>query len=227
LAEGNLNKVYTIICDGLPLYVLRVSLPVHPRFKTMSEKATIEYVRYHTDIPAPQVLFHEAANNNQFGFEWMIMSRVSGVALGDQWRRMNWLKKEMIVRNIIVYLTQLFQARLPAIGSLVNTADMQQLLTKDIPNEKLLGMEYCTEESGFCLSEIVSVPFFIDDHLKVDVPRGPFRHSRDWLEACLQLHIHDTYNKSYDDDDDGDDEDDEDEDDEPDEFNSVSRLQKR
>jgi aminoglycoside phosphotransferase (APT) family kinase protein len=64
---------------------MRFSLSVDPRSKTMSEVATIEYVRHHTDIPAPQVFRGQASNSNKLGFEWMLMARVPGNKLHDQW----------------------------------------------------------------------------------------------------------------------------------------------
>lgn len=57
LASGAFNKVYTIQVgdDTCIQHIMRVSLPVQPHFKTMSETATITYIRHHTDIPAPKV----------------------------------------------------------------------------------------------------------------------------------------------------------------------------
>ncbi|KAH7385715.1 phosphotransferase enzyme family-domain-containing protein [Pyrenochaeta sp. MPI-SDFR-AT-0127] len=206
LAQGTFNKVYTITCGGLALYVLRVSLPVQPRFKTMSEQATINYVRHHTNTPAPQVIFYEAANNNKLGFEWMIISKVPGAAMEGQWHQVSWLTKGLWVRQMAAYLAQLFQSRFLGIGNLFMTSDLQQLPSADISNALLLGMEFSSETSGFCLGEIVSVPFFTNDHLMVDMPRGPFKNSQDWLVARIMLHIHDVDNASSSEDEDDDDE---------------------
>lgn len=56
LVEGAFNKVYLARCALAKEYIVRVTSPVQPRFKTMSEDATIKYIRYHTNIPAPTVL---------------------------------------------------------------------------------------------------------------------------------------------------------------------------
>ena len=50
----------------------------------MSEVATIEYIRHHTDIPVPEVIRHQATDANKLEFEGM-MSRVPGRKLRDQW----------------------------------------------------------------------------------------------------------------------------------------------
>lgn len=44
------------------------------------------------------------------------------------------------------------------------------------------------------MSEIVSIPFFYNDRGSVDVERGPYKHSREWLAAQLQFALHDADN---------------------------------
>jgi len=194
LDQETLNKVYIIHCADDYSYILRVSLPVHPRFKTMNEQATIQYVRHHTDNPAPQILAYDASNNNEGGFEWMVMDRMSGGALQPQFLNASWLKKEVIARNIIIYYSQVFKKRFNGLGSLFTSEDLHKLATNDIPSTMLLGEGFSTSDLGFCLSEIVSYPFLNDTHLHADVPCGPFKSSRDWLAARLQLHIWDIDN---------------------------------
>jgi hypothetical protein len=160
----------------------------------MSEQATIQYVWHHTDIPTPQILAYDASNTNEVGFEWMIMDRMSGGALQEQFLDASWLKKEVIARNIITYCSQLFKQRFSGLRNLFTSEDLQKLATNDIPNAMLLGKEFSTPETGFCLSEIVSYPFFNDTHLTANVRRGPFKSSRDWLAARLQLYIWDIDN---------------------------------
>ncbi|CAO2650490.1 Nn.00g017820.m01.CDS01 [Neocucurbitaria sp. VM-36] len=205
LAEGSFNKVYVVRCGHEVEYVMRVSLPVQSRFKTMSERTTIGYIRHHTDIPAPLVLFHEATNDNELGFEWMIMVRVPGQKLQERWKSMTWLKKELLVRKFVSYFAQMFRMRFKRLGNLYVTNELQQLPTNLIPDTVLLGIESSTNCTSFCLGNIVSMPFFWNKHLMVDVPRGPFKHSRDWLAARLQLHLVDleggTGNENFDPDD--------------------------
>lgn len=107
LAQGAFNKVYTIQCDDNKEYIMRVTLPVRPRLKTMSDCGTIQYVRHHTDIPAPRVLHYNVLRNDEVGFEWMIQERVLGSSLKSQWHHISWLEKELVVRQVIGYLSQL------------------------------------------------------------------------------------------------------------------------
>jgi aminoglycoside phosphotransferase (APT) family kinase protein len=195
LAEGAFNKVYTIKCSDKTDYVMRVTLPVEPRLKTMSEAATIRYVRYHTDIPVPRVLHYNAMGDDELGFEWMIQSFVPGTKLKDQWQHMSWLKKQVLVQQVVAYLAQLLYRQFHRIGNLYATHDLQRLLTVYIPDALLLGAEHSTDNSAFCTSEIVSIPFFYNDHGSVNIERGPYKHSRDWLAANLELALHDVENR--------------------------------
>ena len=42
--QGGFNKLYTARCDSGD-YMMRISLPVDPRYKTLSEVATLDFVR--------------------------------------------------------------------------------------------------------------------------------------------------------------------------------------
>jgi hypothetical protein len=179
--------VYTICVGDEIKYVIRVSLPVHPCFKTMNEVATIEYLRDHTNIPAPKLHGSQPFNTTDLGFEWMIQDFVPGCKLQDAWPGMSWLKKELLVRKLIEYLAQLFEKRFDWLGSLYATEDLQQLPSNEIPDTRLLGMEHSTYTQQFCLGKIVSMPFFWGQQLDRNVPRGPYKHSREWLSAQLRL----------------------------------------
>lgn len=97
---------------------MRVSLPVDPHYKTSSGVATLDLIYKRTTIPVPKVIAHEASNENELGFEWILM--------------------EYMVRRI------------------------------------------------------TSMPFFWVSHLSLDVYRGPFKSSTDWLTTKLALLKHDT-----------------------------------
>lgn len=178
---------------------MRATLPVQPRLKTMSERATIEYVRHHTGIPVPRIHSFDAQSGNDLSFEYMIMERVRGSSLKGQWRHMSWLKKEQLVRNVVKYLAGLFRGqRLPRLGNLYMTQDLHQMPTTEAPCVRILGHEHSTPEANFCLGEIVSIPFFYDDNWSADVLRGPFEHSQDWFASWLRLCQHEANNLAQD-----------------------------
>ena len=168
--------------------VMRIPLPVQPHLKTMSEVASIEYVRQETDINSPAVLKFEALSQNELGSEWILMSHISGSQIGEQWRSIPWSKKELIIRNIVSCLARLFRKRFSHQANLYATADLQRLpwAAGDAipPMVKMPGFE-----PGFFLGQVVEQPFFWGNHLHFDVNRGPFESGRDWLHAVLQLYV--------------------------------------
>lgn len=165
----------------------------------MSELATVEFVSKHTDIPAPKIFAVDHSNNNELGFEWMMMERVAGrpIEMPGDWSKVSWLKKELLARSVISYMVQLFQKRFKRIGSLYIIDDLQQLSESERPSTAPVTSvtpEGTSNSTEYHLSDIISVLFFYIDHLTHDVPRGMFHHSRDWLAARLQFHINDANN---------------------------------
>lgn len=176
LAKGTSNKVYVIHCEDKNDYIMRVSLPVQPRLKTLSEHATSKYIRQNTSLPVPQVIASDARNNNELRFEWMITQRIPGDNLREQWRHMSWMKKELLVRKVIDYQMQLFRKRFHHIGNIYDTTSLQALSTASVPVTVPLGTDHSSESVQHCLSQIVSIPFFYHEHWKLDIPRGPYPH---------------------------------------------------
>lgn len=76
-AAGTFNKLYLIVCADQSS-LMRVTLPVSPRYKTRGEVATLTWVREHTDIPVPKVIAFEDSNDNDIGFEWILMEIMPG-----------------------------------------------------------------------------------------------------------------------------------------------------
>ena len=147
LAKGTLSKLYTIYCGRKVDYIMRITLPIIPLRKHLSEMATIKYVRQNTDIPVPRVVARSMRSRNILGFEWTIMQRIPGKTLCEQWRRMSWLKEEL-VRKVIKYQVQLFDDRFPVIGSLYLTEQLRTLTSvlppsTAPPNFGVSAFPYC------------------------------------------------------------------------------------
>lgn len=63
--------------------ILRINLPVEPRFKTLSEVATMEWVQKNTNIPVPKVIHYDASKANPIGFEYILMTKLPGKPLSE------------------------------------------------------------------------------------------------------------------------------------------------
>ncbi|KAH6860900.1 kinase-like domain-containing protein [Alternaria rosae] len=196
LTQNKFNKAYTVTCGSSQEYVLRLTVPVDPRSKTMSEVATIKYIRHHTEIPVPQVFCHQASTANEVGLEWILMARMPGRRLCDEWKGMDYLKKEQLVRKLVSVHAQLFQQRFNRLGNLYPANELSQLSTSDMDNITFLGPDASIRSTQLALGKIVSAPFFWGKHIDHNVPRGPYKHSRDWLSAQLQLNLLDLNDES-------------------------------
>ncbi len=174
LAQGALNKLYDIRTDNDTL-VMRVSLPVDPQWKTISEVATMEWIRLNTALPVPKIFAHQASQENAIGFEWILMAKVPGKTLADAWRSIPWEAKEQLVQQLAIYSSTLFKKQLRNIGNIYASSGSEPFRNDTLPEVK----------------RIVSMQFFWGDHIQQDVPRGPFRSSKDWIAARLSFNEHD------------------------------------
>ena len=218
--QGGFNKLYAFDCPR-GSYLMRVSLPVDPRYKTLSEVATIQYLRSRTTIPVPEVVAYDASSETALKFEWMLMERIMAKPLGDIRPSMDWDAKVALLKNVVGVMAQLFHLRFTCIGNLFHSQHvpssrrteesgpatggtagkligviLQFLQTTVRTMGNLLRNPQLQEEhrpddapntSEIVVDRIVSMPFFWDERYTMDVPRGPFPSSREWLLAQLAL----------------------------------------
>ncbi|KFY04525.1 hypothetical protein O988_00715 [Pseudogymnoascus sp. VKM F-3808] len=168
LAQGAFNKVYTITSPGAKDLILRLTLPVDPGVKTLSEVATMEWMRFNTSIPVARVLRYAESRAKIVGFEWILMTALPGKHLADVWRTISYAAKEALVKRIAGVWAELFRRPLRGAGNIYSSS----------------------EEGGRPpeVGRIVSMQFFWGDHIHQDVSRGPFSSSREWLLTRLGLY---------------------------------------
>lgn len=166
-AQGAFNKLYKIQSRS-DSYLMRVTLPVDPHNKTNSEVATISFVRQNTDIPVPRIFAHDDMRVSRIGFEWILMELLPGKSLNSRWRKMSEEDKVMVVKQIAGVQAQLFHHRLSGIGNLFDKAADTNLEGSSGDSQDL------SQGPQPVLGQIVSMNFFMGDHIFLDVPRGPF-----------------------------------------------------
>lgn len=171
-AEGAFNKLYLVEAPNRDRsWLMRVTLPVCPHYKTRSEVASMKWVRENTDIPVPQVFDFDDSNDNEIGFEWILMEVMPGVSAWSRWRWLPMEQKVLLTQRIAKLQAQLFRHKFPGacfrgIGTLY----------------PVTGIESPPEPGPMVTSE-----FFMGNRIKYDVPRGPFRSSHDWLKSYLEI----------------------------------------
>lgn len=105
-AAGAFNRLYLVVRIDRPL-IMRVSRPVHPTYKTRGEVATLQWVRANTSIPVPRVIAFDDSNNNEIGFEWILMERMPGSPAYQRWRKMSMDQKVSLTKQLAEYQAEL------------------------------------------------------------------------------------------------------------------------
>jgi aminoglycoside phosphotransferase (APT) family kinase protein len=179
-AEGAFNKVY-LVESPRGTSLLRVSLPVDPGHKTRGEVITLRWIRRMTHTPVPKVIAFDDSQDNEVGFEWILMELMAGVSAYKRWRRMSMAEKTWVVEQVAEYQSQLFRHSL-------EDAQFQSIGTLSPSNPAPGNPESeHSPSSDPKPGRIVSHMFFMGDHFNYDIARGPFRSSHDWLDAYLSI----------------------------------------
>ncbi|KAE8316483.1 phosphotransferase enzyme family-domain-containing protein [Aspergillus transmontanensis] len=195
LAQGALNKIYDVKIVN-EVFVMRVSLPVDPYYKTMSEVSTVDWISRTTNIPVPLVITYQSSRDNPIGFEWIIMMKMPGRPLKELWRSLSFSAKTSLVGEFAAYSSCLFRNQLQGIRNLYRTASILKdsglseatwpAETPAYSNKSPLS-EKEHIPAGLDVGSIVSMHFFWGSRILQDVHRGPFRSSSDWITSRLSL----------------------------------------
>ncbi|KAK2046310.1 hypothetical protein LZ31DRAFT_448358, partial [Colletotrichum somersetense] len=90
-----------------------------PKWKSLSEVATMQWVRQNTSLPVPEILGFDAGRGNPVGFEWIIMSKVPGKPWVDVWKEISFQAKEQPVQQIASFCSDTFAHRFYGIGNIL------------------------------------------------------------------------------------------------------------
>lgn len=160
LSQGALNKIFTITSADKQV-VARVTLPIDPKWKTLSEVATLEWVQTNTSLPVPKVFAYDAYGSTPIGFEWIAMEMMPGKPWADAYRSMTFSAKEEVVRRIARFNSEVFKKPMRGIGNI-------------FPGETKV-------------ERIVSSAFICHGFGRENVQRGPFSSTWQWLQSRLDL----------------------------------------
>ncbi|KAL6407258.1 putative kinase-like protein [Ilyonectria robusta] len=205
-AQGAFNKLYTIRparghdgdshdrSDKSPTTTLlfRASLPVCPRYKTESEAATIRFVQERTSVPVPRIYAFDSNLRPDVGFEWIIMERMPGKPLRQQWRSMSIDAKAALVRTVAQFQAELLRPanRFTSLGNILE-ADRDSVVMTDSPPQEVGSPTKATppvnDKGIFRIGPMVSPVFFWGPQKQLDKISGPFESSHGWLLARLNV----------------------------------------
>ncbi|KAK6507837.1 hypothetical protein TWF481_006259 [Arthrobotrys musiformis] len=184
LGGGAFNKLYLMEYRNSS-WILRVTLPVDPHYKTASEVATLKLLESSTSLPAPRAMAHYAGaadappGDNRLGLEWILMTKVPGKTLTDSWD-MSMKKKLNLVEMVAEKVHEIYTCDSLQFSSIGNVFECGGY-------ENAPGMEKSPKPSKFSVDRIVSMTFFWNQRLSQPVNRGPFASSAEWFTSRLQL----------------------------------------
>ena len=181
LSNGIRSRIFSVT-TAQGNYVLKVCIPVFPARKLENEVATMRIVAGKTSIPVPRVVTY-STDTKDIGFEWVLMTRLPGLNLAETGVPLDIKQKCQIIQRIAEWQAELFGLRFSGIGSL-HVAKPETALSLDEESQSPLDGKVVVGES-------CTIPFFMLDHLTLDVPRGPFKTASDWLMTCLNIFVHD------------------------------------
>ncbi|CAH0034670.1 unnamed protein product [Clonostachys rhizophaga] len=97
-------------------------------------------------------------------FEWILMEKLKGKTLSDAWREIDFTAKQRLVRQIAQFYSDTFSHQMETIGSLYESSSSESQATH--------------------IGKSTSFGFYVRDP-QIQVHRGPFTSSRDWITALI------------------------------------------
>ena len=112
--SGLNNLLFFVECENDDQkYVLKICGNAWKKIKTESEINAINLVHQYTKIPLPKIVAYSSDNKNEFGVEWIVMTRLAGKPLrsstktDDVWPELTIEQQKSIVNKIVEYVSQL------------------------------------------------------------------------------------------------------------------------
>ena len=150
-------------------------LPLAPKSRVLSEVATLSFVQENTTIPVPEVIAYDADLDNELGYEWILLKHAHGRSFADRWLELSWLQKELLVRKIADYVAQLSRLELSGIGS---------IFQYNLSSGNTKGVEHV-------VGEYIGPYFYKGEHIQLNIHRGPYQASSEWLAAHMEFMLYD------------------------------------
>ncbi|KAF9105807.1 Phosphotransferase enzyme [Mortierella sp. AM989] len=164
IGEGTFNKVYLLTMDDGFECIGRVAFPNFRYYKTESEVATMEFLAAETSIRVPKVYAWDSNPSNPVGAEYIIMEKIPGVSLGSIWVNLTLDDKKHFVGKILDIMLLLFNTTFDKIGSLYRDSKTHSY------------------EVGLIVCDL----FFDGKRGDMDLDRGPWKSTGEYLGALIR-----------------------------------------
>ncbi len=129
--------------------------------------ATIEIVRWFTNIPVPEIYAFDSSTKNKLGLEWILMERIMGSPISESWTNIDYNGKLDLTRLVADWNKQLSSIKSNKIGGLY--------------------MHFTKRHLQFYVGRSVHTLLRQDGRLLYNVYRGPFDSLHDLYDAVLAI----------------------------------------
>ncbi|KAK3050939.1 hypothetical protein LTR09_008017 [Extremus antarcticus] len=98
--------------------IARCPRSAEPIEHTQSVIATMNYVKTHSDLPVPRILFSDLSENNPVGAPYVLMEQLPGKPLGKLWFHLSTEHKKGVIRQIARVVSKLATLKFDQVGAL-------------------------------------------------------------------------------------------------------------
>ena len=167
LAEGGFNRIFEVTMRDGTCVLARLPYPstLPRRLAVASEVATMDFVRAH-GIPTPRV-FGYAFNENPVGSECILMEKLCGQPIGDNWYNLSEQQRLQVLHDIVKLESKLFSIQLPASGSIYYTRDLDRSTPK---------VNVFEPNGQFCVGPYTGLRWWYGKRAELKLDRGPRMH---------------------------------------------------
>ena len=95
--------------DNTESYVLKIGGRYWIKIKTEAEVKALQLITHYTTIPVPKVLAYSSDRTNEYGVEWILMTRLPGQNMNDvcEKHELSLNGKKSIIRDLADYIAQM------------------------------------------------------------------------------------------------------------------------
>lgn len=182
-AAGGYNMLYSINTDEEddPKHLFRVSMPLIHGHKTKSEISTLMFLERSTSLPVPEVVAWNPSRRNQLKLEWMIMTRLEGRTLTDEWWSIGTEGLMQLTDELARYHAELWkwENQFSAMGSLYENE----------PNATYHGRAFpaLSNNENLSVGPIVSTNVIADGRYPYAKLIGPYKSTRVYMQERLDF----------------------------------------
>ena len=168
LAEGGFNRILQATFNDqqkvLARIPFRTTTPVH--YAVASEAATLHFLRQH-GVRVPKVLGYSASASNPVGAEYLLLEKLEGKPLAEQWFSMETKPLTNVMKQIVETEKQFMTIPLPASGSLYFRRDLKRSESfVALPNSSL-------DDDQVVIGPTAQYTWWYEERALLKVDRGP------------------------------------------------------